>query len=175
MKKKGITLIIGFLSLFWINPSIAQESTESQKPGSALYLEGYGNNMTFSLNYEHYAFSVGKIHTMARIGFGGVPNRYGIPVGLHFLKGKNGKYIDLGLGLSYVNGGQVISGSNRPTVRGEGIFFTPTIGYRRQLSDKGFFFRVNAGLAFKLKEYNEALGGNRSTLPLLGISFGRSF
>jgi|SRR5690554_2834108 len=164
--------LITIINLIFTIKSNAQDHLSADKLASTVYLEAYGNNMVYSLNYEKVLYIGKAIMTTYRAGIGGVPNRFGIPLGIHFLKGSRGKYLDMAVGLSYVYGSQVISSSTGKE-RGEGIFLAPTIGYRRQLQ-KGFFFRANAGLNIKLKEYNKTMGKS-GLLPIIGISFGHSF
>lgn len=172
MKSTKIIFIFNLVSIIFIIKSNAQGLISDDKQSPVIYVEAYGNNMAYSLNYEGILRSGATVITTYRAGIGGFPNRFGIPIGIHFLKGNNGKYLDMGIGLTYAYGSQVISQSTEKQ-RGKGIFFSPTIGYRRQLQKK-LFFRVNAGLNIKMKEYNQVLGKS-GFLPVMGLSFGYSF
>lgn len=161
------------IALFFFTPCLSQGVALEHSPKFILYLEGYGNNLIGSITVEKPVKNTGNHKLLARFGLGGISSRFGVPIGLQYLSGKNGKYVDLGIGITYIYGGQKII-SPQSEQRGSGLFFTPTIGYRRQVSSSPFFFRANAGINLKFMEFNQNLGKS-ALIPTIGLSFGYVF
>src|SRR5690554_3917471 len=99
MKPIKAICIVSLFVFSFVNEVKPQNVSIKVPPSSALYLEAFGNNMVYSLNYENLLRQGNQIISMYRIGLGGTSNRFGVPIGIHFLKGRDGKYLDLGLGL----------------------------------------------------------------------------
>jgi hypothetical protein len=163
----------------------AGEATMPTSP-NALYLEGFGNAILYSINYDRFI----SPNMSVRIGFeyiglsgGTVDNGDGttstesaslmmIPATINFFVGshdKNGQMgsskLELGAGLVYANAGASFGGAS---ASGSSIGITGTIGYRFQPSDGGFVFRVGWAPTYLFSPFSYFF-------PFPGLSLGYSF
>lgn len=155
------------------NNTFGQDST-TIRARQAVYLELGGTGQGISLNYDRLFRQIGRWKYGARVGVGFSSGEFRpIPVGeIYALKGKRGKYLELGFGVSYILPvtSQYTADSTLVTFKGGNqLWLIPRIGYRRQRNGKGNVFRVGITPAFILQS------GRVRIYPYPGISFGQSF
>ena len=117
--------------------------TVTDRAPQAVYAELWGKGLIFSVNYDRrfskrldgLGFSVGAGYLKVD-GVG----LFSLPVGLNYLLGKNGKYLELGAGASYFSA--TISDIDNASDHGSTVIGTMTIGYRSQPVNGGFMFRA---------------------------------
>jgi hypothetical protein len=170
MKKTGALLVL--LVFAFCVPLSAQEATginnQRVKPQSTMFVELAGQGLAFTFNGD-FRLSASRNNMGVRVGIGYISTGEGesiltVPLGFNFLFGKNEKYFEMGLGITFASG-EDIFGSNDNTV---GTMF---FGYRSQPEDGGFNFR--AGLA---PIFNIGSGEDSFFIPYWpGISFGYTF
>ena len=134
-----------------IRSAVAQEHEERFCP-SAIYLEGLGQGILYSINYDHRLTP----HFGLRAGFTSwsIPLVFftvselkftGFPIMANYLTGEGTSHLELGIGVV----------AARVSVQGQGTFLgaefeagksvvlgTATLGYRAQPKDGGFVFRI---------------------------------
>jgi len=145
MTIKGLLIAVG-LFLSTIICSYSQDLSANR----AIFLEGLGNGLTYSLNYDT-RFGPGAAGLGGRGGIGffqvqGV-NITSLPFVLNYLLGNNSHYFEFGVGATILTFGTRNNGSiSRAELdRATGIGATLSLGYRYQPMDGGLMFR--AGLA----------------------------
>jgi hypothetical protein len=128
--------------------------TFTLKPSSAIYVEGGGNSIFYSVNYDR-RFTKRLDGLGFRVGVGYFPmgdyNLTVIPVGINHLVGKNGHFVEAGLNLTVVNS----SAKNNNIIKKEALYGQidfghkatslvggVSMGYRYQPVDKHFNFRA---------------------------------
>jgi len=99
MKKKIFLFAVIILMVFGVkNETLAQ--------GKAFYVEVLGNGLLFSANYD-MRFSSANDGLGGRIGVGYIGGNGAsvvtVPVMLNYLLGKNGKYFEVGGGVTYAS------------------------------------------------------------------------
>lgn len=148
----------------------AQESkTDFKKNHVSLNL--VGNGIGISVQYARTLMVKENGFLNLGVGIGAVPFSGGISVP-HFVSynlGKNGNYLELGIGGTYWTGKDNATAENDQL---SGYHLYPIIGYQR-LSNKHFNFRIYANPFVHLS--GEYLYENWSVTPFLGIGFGYSF
>ena len=155
--------------------SLTSKQTDSLKKIRAenVFIELAGPGLLFSGNYDT-RFSNKRDGLGARIGFGYAASDgtsfTSVPIQLNYLLGKNGKYFEVGAGLTYTNfsvNSDVFSFSNSQstTTKTSTVLGTMTFGYRSQPIDGGFNFRAS---------FNPIITST-SFLPSFGLSFGYTF
>ncbi|KEO74114.1 hypothetical protein [Anditalea andensis] len=116
----------------------------------ALFIEGLGNGLTYSLNYDT-RFGPGPNGLGGRGGIGFISvqgvNITSVPFVLNYLLGYSGHYVEFGIGATILAIGTGEEGaiSRSEFDRATGIGATLSLGYRYQPLDGGLMFR--AGLA----------------------------
>lgn len=128
--------------------------TFTTKPSSAIYIEGGGNSLIYSLNYDR-RFTKRLDGLGFRIGVGYFPmgdyNITALPIGINHLVGKNGHFVEAAVNVTIVNSsaknnninkkealfGQIDFGHKTTSLVG-GI----AMGYRYQPVNKHFNFRT---------------------------------
>lgn len=146
--------------------------TEGRSSTKAAYVEGLGNGLVMSFNFDT-RFGEQPTGLGARIGIGGMSigefSLITIPAGINYLAGKNGKYFEAGLGITYSSAGFLDYDLDQTPVIG-----TMTFGYRSQPVDGGFTWRI--GLTPVFGAQNRADGGGIFFIPWWAhISAGYSF
>lgn len=132
---------------------------------SQVYFELGGPSIIYSFTYDG-RFAKQENGLGMRIGFGGAAvsgeGFVTIPFQLNYLLGTNGKYFEMGSGVTLAPGIDIFDNDTH-------TYGTLTFGFRKQpVGKKGFSFRV----AFTpLIGFNE--GG--SFLPFVGVSWGYRF
>lgn len=126
----------------------------------AIYVELLGKGVVNSVNYEHY-FSKNIQGLNGQIGVGFAPiSLITIPVSLNYVFGKSKHHLEVGAGLTYINGVFLY----------EDVIFEPdviahaNILYRYQKPDGKFFFKTGF-TPFYVKRFG----------PWFGIGFGYRF
>jgi len=167
--------IISTLALYLMCALYTQLSAQDTDRGTAqfaTYMEILGQGGLVTFNYDR-RFTNSADGPGFRIGLGyvnlGKFQGYTFPVGLNYLQGSNGKYFEIGLGVTYGKIGIIDKFDNEARLAGN-MFF----GFRYQPEDRGL--NIRAGLATfvgnikRVEQENEAF-----FIPLPGISFGYTF
>jgi hypothetical protein len=151
-----IGIIVMFAAILTVCSTLAQvqtvppQSQASQK--NAIYLEGNGNALTFSLNYErevapslHFRVGLGVLAGQVQSSGGdvmaaGIP----VPLMLNYLIGQ-AHALELGVGTTmFVGALQARRLGSNENVNFAGVSFIPTstIGYRYRSEESGFMLRL---------------------------------
>lgn len=144
--KHGFLFVMVLLMSIYAEDSIGQrikstpETKSFEGAKNAFYVELLGNGLIFSANYDLRL--VNKFG--ARLGIGYVGDTGGgggvltVPVMGNFLLGKDGKYFEVGAGVTYLSGtGDLFDLSDNSTILG-----TLSFMYRRQPVDGGFMWKI---------------------------------
>lgn len=131
---KKIYFIFAFVILITCN----LKSQGFDGPKNAVYAELLGNGLIMSFNYD--VRLAGKMGGRLGVGYvgGNDASVLTVPVMANYLLGKNGKYFEIGAGITYISGS---------TNFGEDITGSTTIGtfslmYRSQPVDGGFMWKI---------------------------------
>ena len=149
VKMKNAFLLIGILSFTY--PSFSQGTGFR---GLVAYAEYSAAGTFYSANLEKLIFAKGGWYGNGRIGFGLSNREYNIPVfipvGVNFCRGKRNSHPEVGLGLSYAEGLQVVGASIN-----QALYFMPSLSYRFQKPGGGFFFKIGYAPYIKIKEFSK--------------------
>jgi hypothetical protein len=121
----------------------------TDRPPQAFFAELYGRSLIFSINYDtRFSNRVDGLGLSAGIGFVGIDGEslFSIPLTLNYLLGKDGKYLELGVGATYFSAH--VTDDDDAESGGSTIIGTMTIGYRSQPVDGGFMFRAGINPLF---------------------------
>jgi hypothetical protein len=133
---KTIQLIT--ISLFTI--AFCFSVVSQNKTALTIDLGGMGGLYTLNGEYEIGKFKSNRIN--ARLGFGYLVKDgltfTGAPIGLNLTTGAQSHHLEMGLGASYIHG-LLVYGNK---FEDEGIYVTPTIGYRYDRFKKGWLFKI---------------------------------
>ncbi len=124
---------------------LPKETILTDRPPQALYAEVFGRSIDFSINYDsRFSKRVDGWGFSAGFGVisGNIENRnyFSLPVSANYLAGRNGKYLEVGAGLTYFNA--KVTDTDEGTSGGNTIMGTFIIGYRNQPLHGGFMFRT---------------------------------
>jgi hypothetical protein len=109
---------------------------------NAIYIEGFGPGLFYSINYERY---LSETFT-TRIGFSSWTNSgvsfTGIPLMVNYLYGSGNSKLELGIGMEYLK----LNDKNKNDflgvpILGSHVLGISSVGYRYQPSDGGMHFR----------------------------------
>ena len=152
----------------------ATPSVRAVTAPNAVILEGLGNGVLYSINYEraftsHIGARAGIMHAQSGGDtFDG--NHFGnhltvVPIMVHYLTGNGRNHFELGAGAVLGRGHWQFDTPPEGTSSndGSGVFGTMTIGYRHQAPESRNIFRVG------LTPFFDTGGG----FPWFGISYGR--
>ena len=136
------------------------------------YVEGLGQGGLITINYDQ-RFTKSTDGPGFRVGIGYVDvgkfSGYTLPVGLNYLHGRNGKYLELGLGLTYGKMQIIDAFDNKPRLASN-LF----LGFRYQPEEPGLNIRVGVsgfyGNIKRPEQEQEAF-----FFPLPGVSLGYTF
>jgi hypothetical protein len=152
--------------------------------GHSVYGEIHGASHGLTLNYERVLGRVlNRWNVSTRIGFGSYGKAQGsvrfvsIPAGLNLFRGRNGNNKELGFHIAYVKGKNYVKAGSFLRYS-EGLYFTPSVGYRLQREAGGLLIRVQYAPFIKLKEYSDDSPfkmWSRRLTHSLGISVGYHF
>lgn len=174
MKTKLYALVFFFILYC---QQLHSQSNSNQFTRNCIYGEIGGQGLLCSINYEYRISN----QFSGRIGYTNwnlsnlvlIPlimdvDLWGFPIMLNYLKGNNGHYAEVGLGVLlgevYVMAEEMFYGIEAETYQ----FFasgTGTVGYRYQPESKGLLFRVGIMPLFNFEEVNLNVG----------LSFGVAF
>jgi hypothetical protein len=137
-------LFFGFLVFLTNFPNEGYSQSDSH---SAVYLELFGNGLTYSLNYDmRFSGKPDGIGGRAGIGYFAIDgiSLATVPLMVNYLMGKNGKYFEIGAGATYLAAAdrQNSNPTGSPINRGTGWIGSLSFGYRSQPVDGGFLFRA---------------------------------
>ncbi|MEM9053059.1 MAG: hypothetical protein AAGC47_13480 [Bacteroidota bacterium] len=146
------------LLLFVITLSTSLSSYSQNKFSTILEFGGPG---LISVNGEYSLLQKENYQVNVRAGIGYIPEEgtdfLSVPLGGNFVYNlKNRHHLESGLALSYLRGapgGTYIYASERFNFKGEGIYFSPSFGYRYDKMEKGFVFRLAYSPMFVLHDY----------------------
>lgn len=169
---KDSLLCLALISIRFV--AIGQDSTAITAKQS-IYVELGGTGGSITLNYDRIIRKTQSWKYGLRTGIG--TNSFSLfrasLLGeVYALKGKRGKYLELGFGVSYlfpINSEYTSNNILITSKVGDYLWFVPRIGYRYQHPTRGNIFRV--GLTPPLVLQSGAL----SVRPMVGISFGQTF
>lgn len=156
---------------FWVK---SQPTEQESIPTTSIYLEIFGNNVEYSINYDriigyHHKYLDGiRVGLSPYINYFVVNGQTALTAGYYRLYGKNNKFFEAGLGLNSFFAFKPDS----PVSLG----LVLNVGYRKQgMVGKPFFFRV----AFTPMIVFKVTGNPQPNLDFLGpwggISFGYTF
>lgn len=160
---KKITFAFTFL---WITSTIFAQSEVTNHDHTSrqqvFFVELGGQGVFATINYDT-RFTKSATGLGGRVGIGHLPFFGGfttIPVSINYLKGDDGRYLEFGVGATFMAGTDLFSNDSF-----SGIVSTLTLGFRLQPEDGGFNFRVAATPFY----------GPEGVFPYGGISFGYTF
>jgi hypothetical protein len=168
MQKKIMILALAF---FLTITGFAQQQQEEEPVSPAtvnaqqVYAELLGPGLFYTLNYDT-RFGKKEKGLGMRVGIGAVftggEGVVSLPIGLNYLAGRNGNYLEVGGGLSYLTASSGI-------IDNGGVLGFATFGYRRQpYKQKNVTWRI----AFDpLIDFSSGF----SLLPWVGFSLGYRF
>lgn len=116
----------------------------------SVILELGGASAFFSVNAEYAILQKEKYQINLRAGVGYFPEEpntfYSVPIGGNLVyKLKKRHHLETGLGFSYLHGfpgSNLKLGDDRISFEGEGIYFSPSIGYRYDKWESGLILRI---------------------------------
>jgi hypothetical protein len=120
-----------------------QKIIVTDRAPQAVFAEIYGRGGIFSANYDRrFSNRLDGLGFTVGAGYIAVDDisLLSIPVTINYLMGKNGKYFELGAGVSYFNAS--IHDGTDASSGGHTFIGTTTIGYRSQPINGGFIFRA---------------------------------
>lgn len=166
MKK---TLFVTAVLLFATYASQAQgveKKMGTSASASQIYFEAGGSGLIYSLNFDS-RFSKTENGLGFRLGIGGAggdgTGYFAIPAQINYLLGENGKYLELGGGLTYVNVQDDFFFNDQTE---SAAYANVVIGFRSQpFGRKGLTWRV---------AFTPFIGGG-AFLPYAGASIGFRF
>lgn len=165
--------------------SIAQEMPSLR--GTVVYGSFCGPLASITINAECRIFATPQRVGFLMTGFGTWQRdtRYmAIPLGLTLVRGSGNNHRELGFTFLYNQG---VEGPYRGTQGSydrewnKSLFFFPSIGYRYQRPDGGFFFRIYYGPGIKIGEFSETDPQNANgfrvpgTLYMINFGFGAGY
>ena len=133
-------------------------SCDAQNRFSALV--EVGGASILSVNGEYAVWQNDTYQVNLRAGFGYIPEShfdfYSVPIGGNLVyKLKNRHHFETGAVVSYMHGfpaSNSLLGDERLVLVGEGIYFSPSVGYRYDKWESGFVFRVSYAPLFVLHD-----------------------
>ena len=166
--------IVAILVWAWIaaagsSRALAQGEFSPGNAMTSVYVELFGQNSFFSLNYDRMLGE--RFGLRAGFGMSGLDGTDGfiIPITAHYLRGNDHRF-ELGAGLVYENG---------TWQRGrEEIAPILSIGYRYQQPEGGFMFRVAINAIWYLERAAGAVTAyddDTGLEPGIALSFGYAF
>lgn len=165
---------VSFLVCCTLHGIYGQDSS-AIKAKRAIYLELGGTGQGISFSYDQFVGQRGAWTYGARAGIGAISFgqlRPTVFAEVYALKGKRGKYLELGIGLSYLFSvtSTYTTDSTLVTFRGaDYLWLVPRIGYRKQSGKRGNVFRIGLTPPLMLQS------GRWTVKPLIGLSVGQSF
>ncbi|MEM9824737.1 MAG: hypothetical protein AAF985_26860 [Bacteroidota bacterium] len=135
MKKKFILFCTTICMILGLN-------NKALSQGNSFYVELFGNGLIFSANYD-MRFTQSNVGLGGRVGLGYVggvnSSVLTIPVMANYLLGKDGKYFEVGGGLTFVSANVDFIGDNDSA---SAVWGTLSFMYRYQPIDGGFMWKI---------------------------------
>lgn len=134
MKKRNLSTFITALTFFLFCSNLQAQTK------NAFFVELLGNGLLFSANYDIRISSDGKWGARAGIGYIGSIDDGGvitIPIMANHLLGKDGKYFEVGAGITYLSATADFIDENPSDIIG-----TLSFMYRSQPVDGGFMWKI---------------------------------
>jgi hypothetical protein len=120
-------------------------SQDKTKAKNAVYAEGATRGPVYSINYDRIFRQGEKLAYSFRAGFSIYNSTVSFPVGINFITGLNEHHAEFSLAvIPYIDYDVHLVGSN-DTESDKYIFVNPSIGYRYQKKEGGFFLKAAAG------------------------------
>jgi len=120
---------------------LCQTNETKAQAGNAFYVELLGNGLIFSANYDMRFNKESVAGLGARLGVGYVggdeASVFTVPIMANYLLGKDGKYLEVGAGITYVAGS-----TNFGDGLDDGVIGTMSFQYRKQPVDGGFMWKI---------------------------------
>jgi hypothetical protein len=142
------TVLFSVLPIF-CNGQKHQKKIVSDFPGITFYLEVAGASQGYTLNVDKVITRVAENWNIsARLGYAQYKRLQGevafrsIPFGLNIFTGGKKHHAEFGINISYVKGALADVYSFGKPRFSEGIYLTPTIGYRYQKKDGWLFLKA---------------------------------
>ncbi len=163
---KRILLLFFFTTLVITNVNAQSETNLPglpQKGGSAIFFELGGHSLFFGFNYDA-RFNKTPDGLGGRIGIGYMAvsgaRFLSLPVALNYIKGKDGKYFEMGAGATLLSLGERDGYSYEPSYDYLGhttssrtkLLGNISFGFRRQPVNGGFLFRAGVAPVFGLED-----------------------
>ncbi len=157
-------------------PILAQEKESNREPSdnaSQVYIELGGPGFIYSVNYDG-RLSFNEDGIGFRLGIGGAywkgSGHIDIPIQVNYLIGSDGKYLELGGGITYAPGLYLFGKAQNLAYPEDNDFFgTFTLGFRAQPDRRqGLTFRVAFTPIF-------SISGTSGYFPFVGVSCGIRF
>ena len=149
--KKLLLIVSGIIiSISSFSQDVIYNSNNTQK--NTFFIEGFGNAVSGSLNYDRIITQEPKYKTSVRLGLLFIPSKqvtiFTIPLEYSYLKGSKNHYLEFSGGISFVSftnkrihaGYDTIHFIGRETTSMWAL--TGRIGYRFQSPRGGLFFKV---------------------------------
>ncbi len=171
--KNTITHLLLYVSVCLVSVQVHAQDVTTDNPQQSVFIEILGQGGLATFNYDR-RFTNSSDGPGFRIGAGymnvGKFEGYTIPVSLNYLLGRQGKYFELGMGLTYGKIGLIDRYDNEARLAA-----TMFVGFRYQPPQGGFNLR--AGLSPFFGNIKKADAENEVFfIPHYpGISFGYSF
>ena len=182
--KKLLLIVSGIIiSISSFSQDVSYNSNNIQK--NTFFIEGFGNAVYGSLNYDRLITQEPKYKTSARLGLLFIPSKqftiFAIPFEYSYLKGSKNHYLEFSGGLSFVSFTSkrvhiVHVNNNSDTIRFIGTTIismwalTGRIGYRFQSPQGGLFFKAGLTPFVSLGEAKDFLPAR--VIPWAGIGIG---
>ncbi len=177
MKKVPSILLSIVISTSCFAQEFDSAAAQTVRAKNSFYIEGLGNGLVYSLNYDRLFMERKKTILAARIGASWFPSgggnyRIGALGELNLLYGKGKHFLETGLGLSYMylddyywltdEQGTVLEVVDQKL---HWLFATGRFGYRYQKPEGGFFFRAAFTPVFQFYDKREDKYGGLFSQP----------
>ena len=169
---KNLLIFLFYFSV--ICTATAQDSARIQRK-QAVYLEVGGTGQGLSLSYDRIFSQKHTWKLGARLGVGAIAFTELRPTvlgELFALRGKKGKFLEIGIGASYLFPVRLeykVASTSVDFMGADQLWLVPRIGYRRQNGIRGNIFRVGLTPPIIFQ------GGKASIRLLFGLIFGQTF
>jgi hypothetical protein len=141
---------------------------------NAAYFSFGGPAIYYSLNYERTLVAKEKYSLGVKAGFGtnfspvAFPDEFSIPLGVHFLYGKNKGHLDVSLNITnyFLQQYDYDSGAYSKELH---LLYVPSIAYRFQKPEGGLMFRAGLSSIININPVTD------SFVPWIDLSVGWAF
>lgn len=154
------------------SPAFSQSDFLAAPSRNSFYVEGFGNALIYSVNFDRILVVKEKSALTGRIGvsYAPPPNKGpGVVLEMNYLRGSGNHHFELGAGCSYY---YLFSKDELIDPNITLFFLTARIGYRYQKKEGGFLFRVGLIPIFAVNVDQDITDFEKNFIPYGGISFG---